>query len=66
MATNLSQHLFCVAGNIRLAFEDSAPHVEGFVSARLRHHGIAHEFCPNRLADAGMGTEIIMTLKKKA
>jgi SAM-dependent methyltransferase len=45
MATNLSQHLFCVAGNVRLAFEGSASLVQGFISTRLRHHGIAHEFC---------------------
>lgn len=45
MTAKFSQHHFCVAGNARLAFENSAPRVEGFVGARLRHHGVRHEFC---------------------
>jgi SAM-dependent methyltransferase len=50
MSKNLSQHLFCIAGNIRLAFEDSAPLVEGFIRARLRHHGAAYKFFPDWLS----------------
>ncbi len=59
MVTNLSQHHFCVAGNARLAFEDAAPRVMGFIAARLRHHGVAHEFCTDWAALERRASELL-------
>lgn len=41
----LHKHHFCLAGNDRLGFEGAAAKVEDFVTARLSHHVISHEFC---------------------
>jgi hypothetical protein len=48
---SLSQHYFCIASNVSLDF------------ARVLD---ADKRIRNRLSAMGMGTEIIMTLKKKA
>jgi hypothetical protein len=61
--SRVSQHYFCVAGNARLAFEDVGG--EGYAVCL----GSARAFRrPARTLYGldGVGTEIIMTLRKKA
>jgi hypothetical protein len=52
---------FCIAGNTRLAFEGARGKVESFVSARLAHHAVAHEFCTDWSALEGRVRELLRT-----